>query len=486
MSGENKLAMLKNGAKVLGVFNCDKLIITTAWQARLAPTKKGNHMGKNAISAGMILSLALVASQSAAMTTTYSITDLGTNLYPVAINNNGQVVGSVATDDGHSQAFVYEKGVVTGLGTFGGTDSVAVGMNITGSIAGNVTTNSGASHGFLYKGAFNDLFGTAGIIRATGINNSDAVLGVIKGSYWGNSQAVLYDNGLLTNISVMDGDYDYGLSSDPIAINNVGQAVYFQWVCGDCENSYLYSNGTVKEYVWFVAADLNDSGDLVGHRRSWSWDQNELGLWYHDGEETILNDVPGKDNYPQAINNKRQIVGTVLYDDATHAFVYSDSTLAELNSFISPDSGWDLVEATDIDDNGAIIGYGRFQGDWHAYLLEPRQKVELQVISHVKDTEPVDSKRLVRFALMGSSDFDAATVNPETIKVAGAAVKTVGQKQRSLTDLKDINNDGLQDLALRVPMGELVLDGTSGRIALEAETFDGHKVYAETTFVAVP
>lgn len=425
----------------------------------------------------LFLSLSLTASQSEAAVR-YSITDLGAATTPLSINNNGQIVGSVDMEDGHSQAFVYQNGVLTELGTFGGTASVATGINTSGSIAGTFTTISGDTHGFLYQNGFIDLFGTAGIIKAKGINDSDVVLGLINGFYWETSpakQTVLYDNGLLTNVSLAEGGD--GWDSDPIALNNVGQVVFFQHICGDCVNSYLYNEGTLQGYGFFKAEDLNDSGHLVGNRPSFSAFQDELGLWYHDGEETVLNDILENDNYPRAINNKADIVGTMLRNDATHAFIYANSTLAELNTLIPPDSGWDLTEAIDINDSGEIIGFGKFQGDWHAYLLQPWQKVELQIISKV-DTERLDSNRLLKAMILGSPDFDVATVDPETIKLAGAAVNTVGQKQRYLTDLKDINRDGLQDLTFVVPMNQLDL-GTPGPIVLETETLDGQMIYAE-------
>lgn len=438
-------------------------------------------MRKDNLLMALSLLLALTASHANAATVRYSITDLGTTTTPVAINNNGQIAGSMVMADGHDQAFIYQNGTLTGLGTFGGTDSVALGINSSGNVVGNVRTYSGDTHGFLYKDGFVDLFGAAGLIEAKGVNDSDVVLGLINGYYMGSSparQTVLYDNGLLTNISLAD--WGYGWSSYPIAINNVGQAVYFQYVCGDCDNSYLYSEGTLKEYVWFVATDLNDFGHLVGYRTSYSWDQDELGLWYHNEEETVVNERPGSDCYPQAINNKGQIVGTLLYDDVSHAFLYSGSVMTDLNSLIPAGSDWRLVEAVDINDKGQIVGFGMFQGESHAYLLEPWRQVELDImLNGQKDLSSVNAHRPLTAAIISSPDFDAATVKPETIKVSGALVRTVGRKQKYVTDLKDINRDGLKDLVFHFPADELVLDGTSGQVVLEAETFDGQKIHAE-------
>lgn len=54
----------------------------------------------------------------------------------------------------------------------------------------------------------------------------------------------------------------------------------------------------------------------------------------------------------------------------THAFVY-DGSLRNLNQLLPAGIGWELIEATDINDAGQIVGYGRFQGRIRAFLLTP-------------------------------------------------------------------------------------------------------------------
>jgi len=443
-------------------------------------------MRKVLTSVCVISLIVLSASLSIAESATYSITDLGTTIVPVAINNTGQVVGYKEMGDGHDEAIIYQGGVVTGLGTFGGTDSIAMGMNSSGYIVGNFKTSSGETHGFqVYNNVFTDLFSAAGIINVAGVNNSNTVFGSILGPYneevegWLIKHAVFYDNGLVTNISMgMNAD-----NSHPVAINDVGQAVFAQYPCGDCKNSFLYSGGTLESFGWFIATDLNDQGHLVGTRSSYSWNQDDEGILYHDGTETILN-CPGPDCYPQAINNQGQIVGNSRYDDTYHAFVYSNGSMTDLDALLPSGSGWNLVEATDINDSGQIIGFGWFNADWHAYLLDPLQEVEIRILSNSgKDKVRLYSNDLLTVAIISTPAFDANTVNPVTIKLAGAVVKTVGKGERYFTDLEDVNGDGLMDLVCKVPIGELNIEpsGTSARFDLEAQTFDGQKIQGEAT-----
>jgi hypothetical protein len=48
-----------------------------------------------------------------------------------------------------------------------------------------------------------------------------------------------------------------------------------------------------------------------------------------------------------------------------------DGSMHDLNNLIPPGSGWELVEATAINDAGQIAGSGRLGGKMRAFLLTP-------------------------------------------------------------------------------------------------------------------
>lgn len=87
-----------------------------------------------------------------------------------------------------------------------------------------------------------------------------------------------------------------------------------------------------------------------------------------------LGTLGGDSSLAEAINASGQVVGesTRLGGTTNHAFVYRDGTMVDLNSYISANSGWTLIEtARTINDSGQIVGQGTINGETHAYLMTP-------------------------------------------------------------------------------------------------------------------
>src|SRR5215467_12555769 len=88
----------------------------------------------------------------------YTVTDLGTfsgsNSAKVAdINKGGQIVGTSA-----NHAFLWSNGVMTDLGTLGGSVSMAYSINDSGVVVGEAATMTGEMHAFVWQnGVMKDL-----------------------------------------------------------------------------------------------------------------------------------------------------------------------------------------------------------------------------------------------------------------------------------------------------------------------------------------
>ena len=118
----------------------------------------------------------------------YRLIDLGTlggrESHAWSINNRGQVVGDAINAAGASHAFLWEKGVMTDLGTLTGVgNSAAQGINNRGQVVGWSNTATDAGHAVLWeKGHMIDLGALDDGIPAPARSTTTAMLSAVRGS----------------------------------------------------------------------------------------------------------------------------------------------------------------------------------------------------------------------------------------------------------------------------------------------------------------
>jgi probable HAF family extracellular repeat protein len=298
-----------------------------------------------------------------------SIIDLGAGTGVTDINNSGQIVGGEGGASGH--AFLYSNGAMTDLGTLpGGTESFAEGINDPGQVVGHSNIANGLYHAFLYSnGAMTDLGTLPGKNQssASGINDSGQVVGEsdTSGDLF---RAFLYSAGVMTDLGALPG----GNESQAHGINNSGQVVGISDIAPGVFPSYgfLYSNGGMTNLGNVNPIAINNVGQIVGNAG------NRHGFLYSNGVTTDLGTLPGDSaSAAVAINDSGQIVGySYIYQGGVgnaHAFLHSGGKLIDLNTLLPSNSGWTLQEATAINNQGQIIGFGAYQNpaNLHSFLL---------------------------------------------------------------------------------------------------------------------
>jgi probable HAF family extracellular repeat protein len=176
------------------------------------------------------------------------------------INDSGQVVGSSDVTVGGSyqhHAFLYSNGMMTDLGTVGGTRSSAHGINDIGQVVGNsyITGNS-ATHAFLYSnGAMIDLGTFGGSSYAADINNNGQVVGVAYTTGDVLGRAFLHSNGNLVDLNdLLPAGSGWSLNSAN-AINDLGQIVGRGLIDGQY-HAYLMTPVPVSAAVWLFGSGL--------------------------------------------------------------------------------------------------------------------------------------------------------------------------------------------------------------------------------------
>jgi hypothetical protein len=123
------------------------------------------------------------------------------------------------------------------------------------------------------------------------------------------------------------------------------------------ELATLSTDATGKADVQAIA--INDAGTVVGFGSNYAGGGYMAMRWDSSGAATNLGTA--RDAFVRDINNPGASVGTlgaraVLWPAATSTPVY-------LDTLVSPTSGWRLVEAESISDNGWIVGMGFYDPD---------------------------------------------------------------------------------------------------------------------------
>ena len=93
---------------------------------------------------------------------------------------------------------------------------------------------------------------------------------------------------------------------------------------------------------------------------------------------------------------------------------------------------------------------------------------------------------VIPVAILSSNDFDATTVDPSTVSLAGASVKMVGKSDKYLCHQEDVNLDGMNDIVCTVYTAQFMVEVGETTVILEAETFDGIKLRGEDYIRIVP
>lgn len=316
----------------------------------------------------------------------FTITDLGDSLggsqsSAAAINASGQVAGTAYTSASDFVPFLYSSGSMLNVGSLGGFDGNANGVNAGSQVVGssylNSTDGQSAVRAFLYNGTQMQNLGLlAGdnFSVARGINDNGEVVG---GSYTaqGNPHAFLYSGGQMKSIGTLGGTLSLAR-----AINDNGVIVGNSTTTGDQQvHAFLY-NGTMHDLnpVGVTSSDayaINASGEVAGVVGN-----NEdvyQGFFYNGTTVVNIGTLGGSESYAYGINDSAQVVGMSEYTGGSnstldHAFLYANGAMIDLNTLISPTSGWTLVSATAINDNGQIAGTGiNPSGQTDGFLLNP-------------------------------------------------------------------------------------------------------------------
>jgi probable HAF family extracellular repeat protein len=92
------------------------------------------------------------------------------------------------------------------------------------------------------------------------------------------------------------------------------------------------------------------------------------------GARAMLGTLGGSFSIARDLNNHGEVVGGSLTegDESFHGFLYRDKRLYDLNQFLDPGTGWELLQALGINNHGEIVAIGCNTGQDRIVLLRPR------------------------------------------------------------------------------------------------------------------
>jgi uncharacterized membrane protein len=268
------------------------------------------------------------------------------SISPRAINNLGQVTGTLVDQHADFFAFFYSGGQTVEIPS--GYDSAGLAINNHGVVVGGYSNGYGS---LIWPGTFIP-FGPANSF-AYGINDSGTVVG--------GPSAYVYKSGVVIDLGL-------GPESTATGINNSGQVVGNNGSSGS--GTFLWRNGHITSLPLLNAIAINNNGDILGYIQSASGNPQPV----LDVEGLLIN-IPLRagttDSVVYALNDRDHVVGIVQLNGKTIEPFLWNGRFWLLNSLIPAGSGWVLRDAEGINGKGQIVGSGTLNGIVAGYILTP-------------------------------------------------------------------------------------------------------------------
>ncbi len=168
----------------------------------------------------------------------------------------------------------------------------------------------------------------------------------------------------------------------------------------------------------------------------------------------------------------------------------ADKVIAVGESLSGLTVAWLVFGREGVNDAGQVTFVAHFPDHTQAVYRADPVASELQVSVDIKpggnpNSINLKSKGTVPVAILSTDGFDATTVDPETVKLANAPVKT--KKNGTLMAAQeDVDGDGRLDLLVHVDTQDLKLEESDTEAVLEAKTFSGAALNGSDSVRIVP
>ncbi len=244
----------------------------------------------------------------------------------------------------------------------------ATGINLLGQVVGSNSDYGTYKYGLFWNGSkgVTNIMTTAYQSSANAINDFGVVAGQYSaaGELYLNSHVALWKNGVVTDLGGLSGGAsDDDLCSGASSVSDMGTVAGWSSPYdsidgfGSCEQ-VTEGQIPIHAIIWTSGSGFQDLGTLSGDSSSAAVKVNLFGQVIGMSGNVVTLDSTWHE---------------YEMDVAGRPFVWSESTgMQDLNTLINPFAGWVLNTATDINEEGQIVGSGTKNGQVHGYLLTPK------------------------------------------------------------------------------------------------------------------
>lgn len=304
------------------------------------------------------------------------------------INDAGQIVGFSQNNAGTAfHATLWNTdGTTTDLGVAAGSvGSVAYAINNAGHTVGYSEASSGLRTATLWDGSgpfdLGAAMGSTGSSVAWDINNADTVVGQAPLNP-GFAKGFVWD---ATNGGRTAGGSSFYMGGGNYGVNDAGVLVGSGFFFGDPDDAFLsrpdgrggYEDSDIAPpgYNLSIARAISNTDICVGYTdyglNTGGW---QAAIFNGRGDVTLLGTLDELENSEaQAVNDAGMVVGFAWDNDFeldSAAWAYVNGTMYDLNDFIAGSGFARLYQATGVNNNGDIVGYGMLDdGSLSAFVI---------------------------------------------------------------------------------------------------------------------
>ena len=327
----------------------------------------------------------------------YVLTDLGslpggTAAYANAVNDSGQVVGSVATASTTYPVLFSGTGSNNlNLGLSNGSAAEALDINDVGQIVGYTIVTYHRATLFSGTGSNNTVFNTTNgyLSLANSINGSGVFVGVSDD--YSNNVAHATSFTAASTYTNLDGPN--GPQSEAYAINASGTIVGSVSIPGVTGHAAVFTGSGYTDLGTLGTSDtnnsyaygINDTGTIVGGATLTPGGGFHAVIYSGTGtNNTDLGTLGGLNAYAYGVNNSGLIVGNAQFDTTAtfHAFIYKNGVMTDLNTIVLNQASAGLTDIRIntgvgpssghcVNASGQIAATATGKGGTHAVLLTP-------------------------------------------------------------------------------------------------------------------